>query len=88
MVRRVQWNFLRLENEHIGNADQYRVTREIPLPYTIEDRDDDSDDDNDEAASKRVKRRPTWRRRKNSDVQLPRPSVEEGGRRSHAGRVE
>ncbi|KDN50195.1 hypothetical protein RSAG8_01531, partial [Rhizoctonia solani AG-8 WAC10335] len=25
--------FVRLENEHIGNADQFRVTREIPLPY-------------------------------------------------------
>ncbi|CAE6448441.1 unnamed protein product [Rhizoctonia solani] len=35
MLRRVQWNFFRLENEHIGNADQFRVTREIPLPYAF-----------------------------------------------------
>ncbi|CAE6461998.1 unnamed protein product [Rhizoctonia solani] len=35
IFRRVQWNFFRLENEHIGNADQYRVTREIPLPYAF-----------------------------------------------------
>ncbi|CAE7131059.1 unnamed protein product, partial [Rhizoctonia solani] len=35
MVRRVQWNFFRLENEHVGNADQFRVIREIPLPYAF-----------------------------------------------------
>ncbi|KAF8186995.1 EXS family-domain-containing protein [Mycena galopus ATCC 62051] len=28
IVRRWQWNFYRLENEHLGNVDQYRVTRE------------------------------------------------------------
>jgi len=27
----------RLENEHIGNMDQYRVTREMPLPYIVEE---------------------------------------------------
>jgi hypothetical protein len=27
-----------LENEHIGNIDQYRITREMPLPYAYEDR--------------------------------------------------
>ena len=26
----------RLENEHLGNMDQYRVTREVPLPYSFE----------------------------------------------------
>lgn len=26
---------VRLENEHLGNMDQYRVTREIPLPYSF-----------------------------------------------------
>ena len=26
----------RLEAEHIGNMDQYRVTREIPLPYAFD----------------------------------------------------
>lgn len=35
---------VRLENEHIGNTDQYRVTREVPLPYTRE-QDGDSDDE-------------------------------------------
>ncbi|KAJ1311454.1 hypothetical protein OPQ81_009943 [Rhizoctonia solani] len=46
MLRRVQWNFFRLENEHIGNADQFRVTREVPLPYVFTgDGDGDSDDE-------------------------------------------
>ncbi|KAG8714690.1 hypothetical protein FRC08_011581 [Ceratobasidium sp. 394] len=44
MLRRVQWNFFRLENEHIGNADQFRVTREVPLPYVFTG-DQDSDDE-------------------------------------------
>ncbi|KAJ7269844.1 EXS family protein/ERD1/XPR1/SYG1 family protein [Mycena rebaudengoi] len=49
MLRRVQWNFYRLENEHLGNVDQYRVTREVPLPYSLENptaADPDDDDDN------------------------------------------
>jgi len=38
----------RLENEHLGNMDQYRVTREVPLPYVLNDsRRDDPDDDDD-----------------------------------------
>ena len=28
---------VRLENEHIGNTDQYRVTREVPLPYSFDE---------------------------------------------------
>lgn len=34
---------VRLENEHLGNVDQYRVTREVPLPYSLGtvDRDDE-----------------------------------------------
>ncbi|KAJ3565291.1 hypothetical protein NP233_g7722 [Leucocoprinus birnbaumii] len=36
MLRRIQWNFYRLENEHIGNIDQYRATREVPLPYALD----------------------------------------------------
>jgi len=45
MLRRWQWNFFRLENEHLGNMDQYRVTREVPLPYQI---DGTAQDDGDE----------------------------------------
>jgi len=44
-IRRFQWNFFRLENEHLGNADQYRVTRDIPLPYSVELSDDGGDED-------------------------------------------
>jgi hypothetical protein len=33
IVRRWVWNFFRVETEHLGNADAYRVTREVPLPY-------------------------------------------------------
>ncbi|KAI9568027.1 EXS-domain-containing protein [Boletus coccyginus] len=36
MLRRVQWNFYRLENQHLGNMDQYQVTREVPLPYRFD----------------------------------------------------
>jgi len=43
MIRRVMWNFYRLENEHLGNMDQYRVTREVPLPYSS--RDDKEEED-------------------------------------------
>lgn len=35
MLRRWQWNFLRLENEHVGNADTYKIVRELPLPYPV-----------------------------------------------------
>ncbi|KAF8524328.1 EXS-domain-containing protein [Hysterangium stoloniferum] len=48
MLRRFQWNFYRLENEQIGNTDQYRATREVPLPYSSmhrADNEDDSDSD-------------------------------------------
>lgn len=33
----------RLENEHLGNTDQYRVTREVPLPYSFDNDGDDRD---------------------------------------------
>lgn len=35
---------VRLENEHLGNMDQYRVTREVPLPYSFDRRDHDDTD--------------------------------------------
>ncbi|CAL1699593.1 unnamed protein product [Somion occarium] len=46
-LRRWQWNFFRLENEHLGNVDQYRVTREVPLPYSFDDAVLDSDDEDE-----------------------------------------
>ncbi|KZT35393.1 EXS-domain-containing protein, partial [Sistotremastrum suecicum HHB10207 ss-3] len=54
LLRRVQWNFFRLENEHIGNTDQYRVTREVPLPYSF-DEDGESIAGDDEDARPSVK---------------------------------
>jgi xenotropic and polytropic retrovirus receptor 1 len=36
VFRRFQWNFFRLENEHLGNVDQLRATREVPLPYMMD----------------------------------------------------
>lgn len=41
----------RLENEHLGNVDQYRVTREVPLPYSFDDAANDSDVDDDDKKS-------------------------------------
>ncbi|CCL99566.1 uncharacterized protein FIBRA_01584 [Fibroporia radiculosa] len=62
MLRRWQWNFFRMENEHIGNMDQYRVTREVPLPYSFDhsphESDGDEDDDPVERASTSSK---SWR---------------------------
>lgn len=43
MLRRWQWNFFRVETEQVGNTDQYRVTREIPLPYRRMASDDEED---------------------------------------------
>jgi len=55
MLRRVQWNFYRLENEHLGNMDQYRVTREVPLPYAFDEgRRGDQDDDGDTSGGTRT----------------------------------
>ncbi|KAI8975244.1 hypothetical protein BDF20DRAFT_822750 [Mycotypha africana] len=34
---RIQWNFFRLENEHINNCAQYRAIKEIPLPFKLTD---------------------------------------------------
>lgn len=50
MIRRVVWNFYRLENEHLGNMDQYRITRECPLPYSVDNpQQEDEEDEEDKA---------------------------------------
>lgn len=48
VLRRCQWNSYRLESEHIGNMDQYRVTREVPLPYSIDELAESDGGDDDE----------------------------------------
>ena len=35
IIRRFQWNFFRLENEHSNNCGQFRAVKEVPLPYAI-----------------------------------------------------
>ncbi|KAG6379987.1 hypothetical protein JVT61DRAFT_10561 [Boletus reticuloceps] len=51
MLRRVQWNFYRLENEHLGNIDQYRVTRELPLPYSFDAHSNEEEHEEEDAPS-------------------------------------
>lgn len=36
---------VRLENEHLGNIDQYRATRDVPLPYAFDSSVHDTDVD-------------------------------------------
>ncbi|KAI0252472.1 EXS family-domain-containing protein, partial [Lactifluus subvellereus] len=43
VLRRCQWNVYRLENEHLGNMDQYRITREVPLPYSFDELSHETD---------------------------------------------
>jgi hypothetical protein len=53
MIRRWQWNFYRLENEHLGNIDQYRIAREVPLPYSFDNMvDEDGEDENKDVRRK------------------------------------
>ncbi|KAI8980352.1 EXS family-domain-containing protein, partial [Pilobolus umbonatus] len=46
--RRIQWNFFRLENEHLNNCGQYRAIKDIPLPFALPDMDTKSAQLNDE----------------------------------------
>jgi len=54
VLRRSQWNVYRLENEHLGNMDQYRITREVPLPYSFDEIQPETDvgDEDDEPQSR------------------------------------
>lgn len=36
LFRRFIWNFLRLENEHLHNCEDYRAVKEIPLPILMD----------------------------------------------------
>jgi len=35
VYRRFQWNFFRLENEHVNNVGKFRAVKEVPLPATF-----------------------------------------------------
>ncbi|KAL1556615.1 Phosphate transporter PHO1 1, variant 2 [Salvia divinorum] len=40
VVRRGQWNFYRLENEHLNNAGKFRAVKIVPLPFhEVDDQD-------------------------------------------------
>ncbi|KAI0642772.1 EXS-domain-containing protein [Trametes meyenii] len=68
-LRRWQWNFLRLENEHLGNIDQYRVTREVPLPYSYDAASHDSDgEDEDDAHDHRSIASRSWKHGRRDSV--------------------
>jgi len=45
----------RLENEHLGNMDQYRITREVPLPYSFDElvHETDAGDEDDKAQTRK-----------------------------------
>ncbi|KAF8549650.1 EXS-domain-containing protein, partial [Imleria badia] len=65
MLRRVQWNFYRLENEHLGNIDQYRVTREVPLPYHFSNEEEEEHEEEAPASPPLWVSRRTARLRRN-----------------------
>ena len=59
--RRVIWNIIRLENEHLNNVGEFRAIREIPLPFQFINSDDlkhlgDEDDDKEDKAEKKDKK--------------------------------
>ncbi|XP_010470863.1 PREDICTED: phosphate transporter PHO1 homolog 1-like [Camelina sativa] len=40
VIRRGQWNFYRLENEHLNNAGKFRAVKTVPLPFREVDEED------------------------------------------------
>ncbi|GAV73291.1 SPX domain-containing protein/EXS domain-containing protein [Cephalotus follicularis] len=40
VIRRGQWNFYRLENEHLNNAGKFRAVKTVPLPFQEVDDED------------------------------------------------
>ncbi|XP_010265338.1 PREDICTED: phosphate transporter PHO1 homolog 1-like [Nelumbo nucifera] len=40
VIRRGQWNFYRLENEHLNNAGKFRAVKIVPLPFDEVDNED------------------------------------------------
>ncbi|KAI8879556.1 EXS-domain-containing protein [Backusella circina FSU 941] len=43
--RRLQWNFFRMENEHLNNCGNYHAIKEIPLPFPLNSRPSSNMDD-------------------------------------------
>ena len=40
VLRRGMWTLFRVENEHCNNVGRYRASRDVPLPYDIEEESD------------------------------------------------
>ncbi|CAG8449750.1 11716_t:CDS:2 [Funneliformis mosseae] len=40
ILRRWQWNFFRVEYEHISNCEQCRAIKDVPLPFPIQTKND------------------------------------------------
>ncbi len=74
---------VRLENEHLGNIDQYRVTREVPLPYSYDDANAESDGDDDEDAPSNMHKRTTSR-----SWRVPTKGPEDDATAAEAGAVD
>eukprot|EP00732_Lithocolla_globosa_P002339 Lithocolla_globosa_v1_NODE_1513_length_2520_cov_11.413793.p1 type:complete len:554 gc:universal NODE_1513_length_2520_cov_11.413793:1903-242(-) len=56
LYRRFQWNFFRMENEHLNNCGQFRAVKEIVLPFPSGDpatnpQSDDAESDEDKIKS-------------------------------------
>ncbi|WWC72020.1 uncharacterized protein I206_105979 [Kwoniella pini CBS 10737] len=70
MLRRWQWNFFRVETEHLGNADAYRVTREIPLPYRRINNDSDEEGDGEMEEHKSIYNKEKYKKKNMLSYQL------------------
>ncbi|KAJ1962726.1 Signal transduction protein [Dipsacomyces acuminosporus] len=44
VLRRISWNFIRVENEHVSNCGQFRATTDIPLPFDFQRRRESASD--------------------------------------------
>lgn len=74
ILRRFQWNFFRVANEHSSNVDQHRALRDTPLPYYIPKTADEGNSDGERRFYKSRLRQ--WRRSPGSlDVESEAPSV-------------
>lgn len=86
VYRRVIWNVIRLENEHLNNCDEFRATKDVPLPYQFinagdlqtEAQEEDEGDEGKLKKSKSKKSALSWAHRRftsnSTDHDLSRPS--------------
>ncbi|KAF9114965.1 hypothetical protein BGX27_009293 [Mortierella sp. AM989] len=78
VLRRWQWNFFRLENEHLNNCGQFRAIKDIPLPFHIrveDDEDEEGEEDEMEEDEEEVENLREYERNERYDRQ---PQEENG----------